>query len=81
MTERQFELILHPLGIQGPKVGIELNELGDFIALDLAMSQLTEGERKTVLGIFKAARVAGLNIIDSSPLPDEKDIISPYGEI
>ena len=81
MTERPQEIILRPLGPQGPLVGIEINNVGDYIALDLAMGQLTAAERKTIKGIFKAVSWAGLNIIDSSTLADEKDIISPYGNI
>jgi len=73
------EMILRPLGPQGPIVGIEISEVGDVMALDFAMGQLPETERRTVRGIFKAARMAGLNVVDSSPMPDEKDMISPDG--
>lgn len=79
MTEILREIIIRPLGPQGPKVGIEISEVGDVIALDLAMGQLSEEERRTISGIFKAASMAGLNVIDSSCLPDEKDIIDSDG--
>lgn len=65
--EQQQEIIFRPLGPQGPKVGIELNESGDYIALDMAMGELTPAERKTVKGIISAARRAGLNVVDCSP--------------
>lgn len=70
MEERSKEIIIRPLGPQGPKVGIEVSEVGDVIALDMAMGELPEKERKTVIGILKAAKMAGLNVIDCPPLPD-----------
>jgi len=75
MIERQEEIIFRPLGPQGPKVGIEIKEVGDIIALDLAMGELTPGERKTIKGIISAARKAGLNVIDCSPSPKDEEII------
>ena len=74
MTERSQEIILRPLGPQGPKVGIEVHEVGDVIALDMAMGELSEKERKTVIGILRAAKMAGLNVIDCPPLPDARKL-------
>ena len=75
MIERQEEIIFRPLGPQGPMVGIEIHEVGDIIALDMAMGELSPGERKTIKGIISAAHMAGLNVIDSSPSPKDKEII------
>jgi len=70
-AENPRELILRPLGPQGPKVGIKISEAGDMIALDLAMGELTPEERKTVKGILSAAQRAGLDVIDCPTLPKE----------
>lgn len=75
MIEREEEIIFRPLGPQGPYVGIELNEVGDIIALDMAMGELTPGERKTIKGIVSAAQRAGLNVIDCSPAPRDEKVI------
>jgi len=80
-SQEPRELILRPLGPQGPIVGIEISEVGDVIALDQAMGQLPETERRTIRGIFKATQMAGLNIVDSSHMPDEKDKVDPIGNI
>jgi hypothetical protein len=77
-TENSRELILRPLGPQGPKVGIQISEAGDMMALDFAMGELTPQERKTVKGILTAAQRAGLDVVDCPVLPKEDDSPNNY---
>ncbi|MCJ7805151.1 hypothetical protein MUP46_00720 [Patescibacteria group bacterium] len=69
-------LYLRPLGPQGPLIGIKITEIGDIIALDTAMGELMLEERKTVNGILRATERAGLEIVDSSQLPDQQKLDS-----
>lgn len=73
-VENEKLLIVRPLGPQGPKVGIKISEVGDFIALDVALGELTEKQRKTVTGVLSAAERAGLEVVDCSPLPDQETL-------
>ncbi|MFZ5932892.1 MAG: hypothetical protein ACOYT7_02345 [Patescibacteria group bacterium] len=70
MVERQL-LIIRPLGAQGPKIGIKISEIGDIIAFDLALGELTDKQKETVTGVLSAADRAGLEVVDCSPLPDQ----------
>jgi hypothetical protein len=73
-VENEKLLIVRPLGPQGPKVGIKISEVGDFIALDVALGELTEKQRKTVTGVLSAAERAGLEVVDCSPFPDQETL-------
>lgn len=77
VSQGSREMILRPLGPQGPMIGVEITQVGDVMALDYAMGELPEEERRTVPGIFKAVRRAGLNVIDSSRMPDQSKMGSP----
>ena len=78
-------MIIRPLGPQGPKIGVELTEVGDLIALDSTMGSLPADERKTVKGIRSAIKTAGLNEIESlrssSQENDPSNDLSPIGEL
>jgi hypothetical protein len=64
MANTEQELIISPLGHQGPKVGIRISGVEDIQALDKAMGELLPQERKTLKGILSATKKAGLNRID-----------------
>jgi len=64
MTTIEQELIICPLGPQGPKVGIQISGIEDVKALDTAMGELPPEERKTLEGVLSAVKNAGLNRID-----------------
>lgn len=73
MAERENLLILRPLGPQGPKIGVKIEEVGDYIALDVALGQLNPGERNTVKGQRRAISIAGLKEVESLRGPEEDE--------
>lgn len=63
MSKESRIMIFEPQGPQGPKIGIEINEVGDIIALDTAMGELSQDQRKAIEGIKEAAQMAGLQVV------------------
>ena len=57
-------LILRPLGPQGPRIGLEIQNAEQYKKLDEEMGKLSGADRKTVLGIQQAANEAGVPIVD-----------------
>jgi len=57
-------LILRPLGAQGPRVGLQITSREDMEKLDQAFGSLSLAEKKTAEGARRAAREAGIGIVD-----------------
>jgi hypothetical protein len=66
-TEKDARMmIVRPLGPQGPKVGLKINGAEDLQKLDSEMEKLSAEERRTAIGIKRAARQADIRLVDFS---------------